>query len=94
MSKKHSLGLLLLVVVILSFLFGAWFYSNPQARKKKIDEYKREIMKKERRFWNLGPSLNTTGQFCYILHKGLGTELYGFRKGRIGVRYTYHIFNS
>jgi len=52
MNKKYFLTLSLLGFVVLSFLFGMWFYSNPQVRKEKIDEYKEKIMKKERRFWN------------------------------------------
>ena len=52
MNKKYYLALSLVGLVVLSFLFGMWFYSNPQARKEKIDEYKEKILKKERRFWN------------------------------------------
>jgi len=50
-NMKFFMAFALLGIVILSFLFGLWFYSNPQARKEKIDEYKEKILKKERRFW-------------------------------------------
>ncbi|MFZ8787723.1 MULTISPECIES: hypothetical protein [Thermocrinis] len=48
---KFLIAFALLGIVFLSFLFGLWFYSNPQVRKAKIDEYKEKILKKERRFW-------------------------------------------
>ncbi|WP_448588332.1 hypothetical protein [Thermocrinis sp.] len=51
MSLKYGLAFALLGVLLLSFLFGLWFYSNPEARKQKIDEYKEDVLKKERRFW-------------------------------------------
>jgi H+/Cl- antiporter ClcA len=50
-NMKFFIAFALLGIVFLSFLFGLWFYSNPQARKEKIDEYKEKILKKERRFW-------------------------------------------
>jgi H+/Cl- antiporter ClcA len=50
-NMKFFIALALLGTVFLSFLFGLWVYSNPQARKEKIDEYKEKILKKERRFW-------------------------------------------
>jgi hypothetical protein len=50
-NMKFLIAFALLGVVFLSFLFGLWFYSNPQVRKAKIDEYKEKILKKERRFW-------------------------------------------
>ncbi|WP_333785151.1 hypothetical protein [Thermocrinis sp.] len=49
---KLFVAFALLGMVLLSFLFGLWFYSNPQVRKAKIEEYKEKILKKERRFWN------------------------------------------
>ena len=48
---KFFMTFALLGIVLLSFLFGLWFYSNPQARKEKIDKYKEKVLKKERRFW-------------------------------------------
>ncbi|MFZ8861844.1 MAG: hypothetical protein ACO2PP_15270 [Thermocrinis sp.] len=48
---KFLIASALLGFAFLSFLFGLWFYSNPQVRKTKIDEYKEKILKKERRFW-------------------------------------------
>jgi H+/Cl- antiporter ClcA len=48
---KFLIAFALLGIVLLSFLFGLWFYNNPQARKEKIDKYKEKILKKERRFW-------------------------------------------
>ncbi len=48
---KFFIAFALLGIVFLSFLFGLWFYSNPQVRKEKIDKYKEKILKKERRFW-------------------------------------------
>jgi H+/Cl- antiporter ClcA len=50
-NMKFFIAFALLGTVFLSFLFGLWVYSNPQARKAKIDEYKEKILKKERRFW-------------------------------------------
>jgi hypothetical protein len=50
-NMKFFIAFALLGIVFLSFLFGLWFYSNPQVRKAKIDEYKEKILKKERRFW-------------------------------------------
>ena len=50
-NMKFLIAFALLGIVFLSFLFGLWFYSNPQVRKAKIDEYKEKILKKERRFW-------------------------------------------
>jgi H+/Cl- antiporter ClcA len=50
-NMKFFIAFALLWTVFLSFLFGIWVYSNPQARKAKIDEYKEKILKKERRFW-------------------------------------------
>jgi H+/Cl- antiporter ClcA len=50
-NMKFFIAFALLGIVFLSFLFGLWFYSNPQARKEKIDEYKEKVLKKERRFW-------------------------------------------
>jgi Na+/H+-dicarboxylate symporter len=50
-TMKFFMAFALLGIVFFSFLFGLWFYSNPQARKEKIDKYKEKILKKERRFW-------------------------------------------
>jgi Na+/H+-dicarboxylate symporter len=50
-NMKFFMAFALLGIVFFSFLFGLWFYSNPQARKEKIDKYKEKILKKERRFW-------------------------------------------
>jgi hypothetical protein len=50
-NMKFFMTFALLGIVLLSFLFGLWFYSNPQARKEKIDKYKEKVLKKERRFW-------------------------------------------
>jgi len=50
-NMKFLIASALLGFAFLSFLFGLWFYSNPQVRKTKIDEYKEKILKKERRFW-------------------------------------------
>jgi hypothetical protein len=50
-NVKFFIAFALLGIVFLSFLFGLWFYSNPQVRRAKIDEYKEKILKKERRFW-------------------------------------------
>ncbi|MFZ8785299.1 hypothetical protein [Thermocrinis sp.] len=48
---KFFIAFALLGIVFLSLLFGLWFYSNPQVRKEKIDDYKEKILRKERRFW-------------------------------------------
>jgi H+/Cl- antiporter ClcA len=50
-NMKLFIAFALLGIGFLSFLFGLWVYSNPQARKAKIDEYKEKVLKKERRFW-------------------------------------------
>jgi H+/Cl- antiporter ClcA len=50
-NMKFFVAFALLGFAFLSFLFGLWVYSNPQARKEKIDEYKEKVLKKERRFW-------------------------------------------
>jgi hypothetical protein len=50
-NMKFLVAFALLGIAFLSFLFGLWFYSDPQVRKEKIDKYKEKILKKERRFW-------------------------------------------
>jgi hypothetical protein len=49
-NMKFFIAFALLGFAFLSFLFGLWVYSNPQARKEKIDKYKEKILKKEKRF--------------------------------------------
>jgi len=49
---KWKLAIALMLLILASFLFGIWFYSDPQVRKERIDEYKEKILKKERRFWS------------------------------------------
>ncbi|ADC90137.1 hypothetical protein Thal_1508 [Thermocrinis albus DSM 14484] len=43
------LALLLFLLASFSFFLGAYMFRTPEARKQKIDEYKREILSKIKR---------------------------------------------